>query len=140
MQVFFLRAKFLLILLPICYNSLNYNKFFNFFSWFSCHLDMICVPHPSTIKTCVSMTISQKKKLLQNILIWYFLLFLWCKNLPQKKTFIAMMHNSWWINYITPRKLLQCKNECIKRSASIMLQNVWIGYMNKQRWCHPIHQ
>jgi hypothetical protein len=23
---------------------------------------MICVPHPSTIKTCVSMTISQNKK------------------------------------------------------------------------------
>jgi hypothetical protein len=41
--------------------------------------------------------------MLQNILIWYFL---WCKNLPQKKTFIAMMHSSWWINYITSSKLL----------------------------------
>lgn len=39
------------------------------------------------------------KKMLQNILIWYFLLFLWCKKFPQKKTFIAMMHSSWWINY-----------------------------------------
>lgn len=75
-------------------------------SWFSCHLDMICVPPPLTLEACVSMTISQKKKMLQNILIWYFLLFLWCKNLPQKKTFIAMMHSSWWINYITSSKLL----------------------------------
>jgi hypothetical protein len=33
---------------------------------------MIHAPHPSTIETCVSMTISQKKKLLQNILIWVF--------------------------------------------------------------------
>jgi hypothetical protein len=97
MQMFFLRAKFLLIPLAICYNSKNYDKLLVIVSWFSCHLDMICVPHPSTIKPCVSMTVSQKKKMLQNIFIWYFLLFLWCKNLPQKKTFIATMHSSWWI-------------------------------------------
>ncbi len=103
MQVFFLRANFVLILLEIWYNAKNYNKLLVIcFMIFMSFGHYMCST-PSTVEACVSMIISQKKKMLQNILIWYFL---WCKNLPQKKTFIAMMHSSWWINYITSSKLL----------------------------------